>query len=147
MGCPKGQPFISMELLSLRSAYRASVCASTAINALVSVDNVDSITLSDSFAGALISACTACYAIFRNLVCHFHVPPINLIDILYHIFLDLKRPFSKIFIYFSKRFSKTEKYVTVSFLFLLQYFFSMNKKEFPHYLGDMILEHPPRCQV
>ena len=82
-----------MELLSLGSAYRASVSASTAINALVRVDNVDSITLSDSFAGALISASTACYAIFRNFVCHFHVPPIILIDILYHTFSNLKSPF------------------------------------------------------
>ena len=78
-----------MELLSLGSAYRASISASTAINALVRVDNVDSITLSDSLAGALISACTACYAIFINLVCHFRVPPNFLIDILYHIFFDL----------------------------------------------------------
>ena len=78
-----------MELLSLGSAYRASVSASTAINALVRVDNVDSITLSDSLAGALISACTACYAIFINLVCPFCVPPNFLIDILYHIFFDL----------------------------------------------------------
>ena len=64
MGCPLGQPFTSMELLSLRSAYGTSVCTSTAISALFCVDNVNSITLSDSLAGALISACTACYAIF-----------------------------------------------------------------------------------
>jgi hypothetical protein len=104
MGCPIGQPFISMELLSLGSAYGTSVCTSTAINALIRVDNVDSITLRDSLAGALISACTACYAIFRNLVCHFHVPPIILIDILYHTFCNLKRPFLKIFCIFSKKF-------------------------------------------
>ena len=109
MGCPIGQPFTSMELLSLGSAYGTSVCTSTAINALISVYNVDSITLCDSLARALISACTACYAIFINLVCHFYVPPIFMMNILYHTFCVLKSPFLKKYKIFSKKFSKSTK--------------------------------------
>lgn len=148
MGCPIGQPFISMELLSLGSAYGTSVCTSTAINALFRVDNVDSITLSDSLAGALVSACTACYAIFRNLVCHFLVPPIFLIDILYHTFTVLKSPFLKKVRYFQKKFSKTAKVRTkISFRRLRRRIFCLNVRLPARCRGDKPWEHRPRPQA
>lgn len=60
------------ELLSLGSIYRAGVSASAAINALVSVDYVCTVTLGDGFNRAVLSASAAGNAIIRNLVCHGH---------------------------------------------------------------------------
>ena len=57
-------------LLCSRSAYRASVSASTALDASVSVDNILGVALSDSAYRALVSASTAGNAIFGNLISH-----------------------------------------------------------------------------
>ena len=60
------------DLLSLGSSYGAIVSAGTAIDALVSVDNVLAILLGDSLNGAGISASAAADALVKiNLVSHF----------------------------------------------------------------------------
>ena len=58
------------KLSLLGSAYGASLCARAAVDALISVDYIYAITLSDSFNGTLSCACAATDAIFRNSVCH-----------------------------------------------------------------------------
>ena len=62
--------FTNDELVSLRSVNRASVCAGAAVDALVSVDYVLAVALSDSLSGAVLSASAARDAIVGNLVCH-----------------------------------------------------------------------------
>jgi hypothetical protein len=58
------------KLLSLGSLNRASICARTAVNALVGIDNVLAVLLADSLNGALFSASAASDAIISDLVCH-----------------------------------------------------------------------------
>ncbi len=53
-----------------RSAYGASICASAAGDALVSVNNELAVTLGNASYGATVSTCTARDAFVRNLVCH-----------------------------------------------------------------------------
>ena len=64
-------PYVREILLLNGSAYRTSICAGTAGNALVSVDNVLAVTLSDALLRTSVSTCTACDALVSNLVCHF----------------------------------------------------------------------------
>jgi len=54
----------------LGSAYGASICARTAVDALVSVNYIYAITLGNSFNGTLSCACATADAIFSNFVCH-----------------------------------------------------------------------------
>ena len=64
------------KLLSLGSTNGASALASTAIKALISIDNVLAVLLCDSTNGALIYTSTATDALINiNLVCHFSSPP------------------------------------------------------------------------
>ena len=58
------------KLFFCRSANGANVCAATAANTLVSVDNELAVTLGDATNGASVSASAAANAFIRNLVCH-----------------------------------------------------------------------------
>ena len=61
---------LSGKLSLLGSAYGACLCARAAVDALISVDYIYAITLSDSLNGTLSCASAATDAIFRNSVCH-----------------------------------------------------------------------------
>ena len=64
------------KLLSLGSTYGASTLASTAIKALVCVDDVLSVLLGDSADRALVCTCTAADALIKiDYVCHLDSPP------------------------------------------------------------------------
>jgi hypothetical protein len=63
-------------LFSCGSGHRASLCASTALDALVSVDLVLAIAFLDCVYRASLCASTASNALIGNLVCHFSVPPL-----------------------------------------------------------------------
>jgi hypothetical protein len=52
------------------SFNRAGLCAVSAIDAGVSVDNELAVTLGDATNGASVSASAAANAFIRNLVCH-----------------------------------------------------------------------------
>lgn len=62
---------ISRQLFSLRSFYRASISASSAVNAFVSVDNILTVYFGDTFCGASVCASAAADAFIIDLVCHF----------------------------------------------------------------------------
>ncbi len=51
--------------------YRASASASSAIDAGICVDNIDSVSLRDSLYRALSSTSSACDASISNLISHF----------------------------------------------------------------------------
>jgi hypothetical protein len=53
-----------------RSIYGANVCASAALDASVSVDNVLTVTLSNCIYRALTLACAAGDALIVNYICH-----------------------------------------------------------------------------
>jgi hypothetical protein len=57
------------------SVNGAGLCAVSAIDACLSVDNELAVTLSNSLNGAICSACAASDAIIGNLKCHGYVPP------------------------------------------------------------------------
>ncbi len=64
------------KLLSLGSTYGASTLASTAIKALICIDNVLAVLFGDSADGALVYTSTATDALINiNLVCHKSSPP------------------------------------------------------------------------
>ena len=67
--------FIYAGLFLNRCSNRASACARTARNALVSVDNVLAVTLGNALAGTSFSTCTASDALVCNYVCHLEKPP------------------------------------------------------------------------
>ena len=50
--------------------YGASICARTAADALVSVDNVLAVTLRNAGSGATVCACATSDALVTNLKCH-----------------------------------------------------------------------------
>ena len=58
------------ELFLSRCSYGASVCTVAAADALVSIDNVLSITLGNARSGATVCASAAADALIGNLVCH-----------------------------------------------------------------------------
>ena len=58
------------KLFLCRSAYRTCICARTAADALVSVNNVFAVTLGNATGRASVGACAAADALVRNLVCH-----------------------------------------------------------------------------
>ena len=60
----------TLRLLSLGSFYGAYACASTAIDALISINNSLSVTFADTLNGALADASTAVDAIVCDLVSH-----------------------------------------------------------------------------
>ncbi len=51
--------------------YRASSCASSAIDAGICVDNIDAVSLRDSLYRAFSCASSACDASISNLISHF----------------------------------------------------------------------------
>jgi len=59
------------ELFLSRSANRAYVCAVTAGDALISIDNELAITLGNAGSGATVCACTARDALITNLESHY----------------------------------------------------------------------------
>jgi len=59
-----------LKLLSLGSLNGANACARTAFDALICVDYVLVVALSDAFYGASILACAACDALICNYICH-----------------------------------------------------------------------------
>ncbi len=63
------------KLLSLGSADRAVALASTAVNALVGINNVLSIALGNSLGRAVVLAYSAGNAFIGNLVSHILNPP------------------------------------------------------------------------
>ena len=63
-------PYVREILLLNGSAYRTSVGAGTAGNALVCVDNVLAVTLGDALLRTSVSTCTASDTLIGNLVCH-----------------------------------------------------------------------------
>ena len=65
----------SEELFFSGCAYRACAFAGTAGNASVCIDNILAFAFRDSVYRALFNACTAHYAIVRNLICHNRTPP------------------------------------------------------------------------
>lgn len=60
----------TLRLLSLGSFYGAYACASTAIDALISINNSLSVTFADTLNGALADASTAVDTIVCDLVSH-----------------------------------------------------------------------------
>ena len=58
-----------------RSAYWANTCTSTAIEALVSVDNVFAVSCRDSANRALSFTAAAVDAFITNYICHWKTPP------------------------------------------------------------------------
>jgi len=73
---PTHKPICTAEKLFLRgSSYRANVCTVAAADALISIDNVNAVTLGNATYGALACASTASYAIIGNFVCHSDIPP------------------------------------------------------------------------
>ena len=62
--------YVWAELLSLGSLNRASICARTAVNALVRVNYVLAVLLADSLNGAFLSASAASDAIIIDFVSH-----------------------------------------------------------------------------
>ena len=73
---PEDNPIIDEDkLLFSRSANRASICARTAANALISVDNELSVTFGNASYGTSISACATSDALIGNFVCHIKIPP------------------------------------------------------------------------
>jgi len=61
---------VIIKLLSNRCVYGTSICTCSAIEACISVDNVDAVALGDSLNGALGSASAASDACISNLVSH-----------------------------------------------------------------------------
>jgi hypothetical protein len=61
---------ISEKLLSLWSVGRASICASAALDAFVSVDNANAVSLGDSLYRAFTFTNSAVDALFANFVSH-----------------------------------------------------------------------------
>ena len=70
--------FICKILLLVGSAYRANTCASAALDACTSVDNVLAIALGDSANGALTSASAAAYTRTIDYICHVKITSLNL---------------------------------------------------------------------
>ena len=58
------------ELFLNRSTNRARACTSTTRNTLISVDNVNAVTLCDTTARTSVSTSATCDAIFCNLISH-----------------------------------------------------------------------------
>ena len=89
------------KLLSLGCAYGTYVCAGTAVNAGVSVDNVLAVALGNCVYGTFACASTAADALIGNNVSHSYVPPkiygnLIVLIILYHNF----RKKQEVIIYF-----------------------------------------------
>ena len=61
---------LQIRLFGSRSLYGASTLASTALNALVGIDNILAVALCDAAYGTFVCASTACDAIIGNLICH-----------------------------------------------------------------------------
>ena len=70
----KYTPFYSEFALRLRSIYRTYVCAVTALNALVRIDLVLRVSLSDAGYGAFACASAALDAIIVDCVSHSDSP-------------------------------------------------------------------------
>ena len=70
-----------MFLFLNRCVYRASVCARTASDALVCIDNVLAVTLSDAANGASICASAAADALIGNFVSHLEKPPLKFVHL------------------------------------------------------------------
>ncbi len=66
------QSFNCKKSVSLRSTDRASICAGTALNALVCVDNIFAVAFGDSFNRAFCRTSAAGDAVVRNLICHLN---------------------------------------------------------------------------
>jgi hypothetical protein len=67
------------DLLSLGCINRASLSASAAVQALVSVDHVLAVLLGNCIYGASVSASAASDAIVRNLVCHWKYTSVKIV--------------------------------------------------------------------
>ena len=77
---PYGNPLLlsvcyRLKLLSNGSGYGASLCASAALDAFVSVNFVLAIAFLDSSYGTCVCASAASDAIVCDLVCHVKAPP------------------------------------------------------------------------
>ena len=70
-----------MFLFLNRCVYGASVCARTASDALVSVNNVLAVALSDAANRASICASAAADALIGNFVSHLEKPPLNFVHL------------------------------------------------------------------
>ena len=57
------------------SVYGASICARTAADALISIDDVLTVAFGNARYGASICASAAADALIGNLVCHDKQPP------------------------------------------------------------------------
>ena len=86
--------YVWAELLSLGSLNRASICARTAVNALVGVNYVLAVLLADSLNGAFLSASAASDAIISILYA-IVTPPYVVVAILYHKFGKKEIGFAK----------------------------------------------------
>ena len=60
---------LSVRLCLSRRTYRAVCCTSSAVDALVFIDNIRC-TLSDSLSRAVVLADSASDALIRDLICH-----------------------------------------------------------------------------
>ena len=83
------------KLLSLRSVYRASICARTAVDADISVDLVLAVTLGDSVHGAALSSSAASDASIGNLVSHdsylLHISTYVEVDVMIHLYTGVSQ--------------------------------------------------------
>lgn len=93
--------YILNGLFLSRCAYWANICASSAVNASICIDNVRC-SFCNSLCWATIHACTTADAIFANLISHNNPPMINIhllsLSALYHGIMGLiKLTFCKVF--------------------------------------------------
>lgn len=58
------------DLFRLRCVYRASLCTASTVYAFLCVNNMDAISLSNSFCGALACTYSAVDAFFANFISH-----------------------------------------------------------------------------
>ena len=65
-------------LVLYRSIYRSCASASTALDALFSVDNILAIAFRNTANRALRSTCAASDAVIIDFICHSYTPPIKL---------------------------------------------------------------------
>ena len=68
---------LQIRLFGSRSLYGASTLASTALNALVGIDNILAVLFGNSAYRANISAGTAADASRSNLISHVYTPPLE----------------------------------------------------------------------
>ena len=62
--------FFQLRLCLLGCIYGAGTCASSAVDAVISINNVLAVAFSDSTNGAVCCASTACDASITNYICH-----------------------------------------------------------------------------